>query len=291
MVEDGSDLVAVEFTFRVPPQSQGGGKLQVPSPDGNMLVVPLPKNARPDDQVVMSRTDDGRWVISHLTRPDSQPSRPPSQPSQPSMPSQPSQWRSQEQLREDLAAGDAVTVRLATTKGDILMRIVPKWAPRGARRFLELVDNGFFQCKIAIYRAVPDFLVQFGVVKGGPAMSAIEDDPTCGVPVQAGSVVFAAAGPDTRRHTLCIFLRSFPALGKKPSEAPIGKVADARSMETWSSVHMGYGDVPQQGGSGPDPLLIEEQGNLYIHTQFPQCDFITGASRVQDEDEEACTIA
>jgi len=295
---DSADLVAVEFTFAVPPQCQPGGKLQVRAPDGSVLVIPVPRNASPNDNLVMKRTDDGRWEISHLSRPDS---LPPQQSSQPSArgPSSgavakedPWKWRPQDVLRQDLAdPSQGVTVRLETTQGNIMLRIVRKWAPIGADRFLELVDRRFFDSRIAIYRAVPDFLVQFGVVKGGFGLDTIEDDAHYGVPVEAGSVVFAAAGPNSRRHTLCIFLNSFPQLGRTSAQVPIGKVADNDSMEVLSKLYTGYGDIPQTGGSGPDPLVLEEQGNFYINTRFPKCDFIHSASRVKEDEDEACTIA
>lgn len=271
--EHGGEMVAVEFQFDVP-QGGPGCKVQVRAPDGRVLALRLPENSQPGDKVVISRTDDGNWIVSHLVRPDPLPA---SSAPAPELPPEP-RWLGQAELQRDLVESGQ-TVRLETTKGVINVRIVPRWAPRGAQRFMELVSSGFFERRIAIYRAVPDFLVQFGVVQGNSGWDTIEDDPVLGVPVELGSVVFAAVGPNTRRHTLCIFLRGFPQLGRKPSEAPIGKVADAASMETLTSLYAGYGDVPQAGGAGPDPLLLEERGNSYITANFPLCDFIIGASK------------
>lgn len=280
------EMVAVEFTFDVPIECRPGSKCQLRAPDGQGLLIPLPKNVQGGDKVVMALTEEGVWTISHISRPDGAP--PSQQPMQP-LAATHEQWRSERELREDISAPEGVTVRLRTTKGTLTLRIVPKWAPKGAKRFLQLVDQGFFNKEMPIYRAVSDFLVQFGVVQGGWPVSTIDDDPLYGVPVEAGSFVFAAAGPNSRRHTLCIFLKSFPSLGRKPSEAPIGKLTDD-SMEVLQSLYMGYGDIPQAGGTGPDPLLLEQRGNDYIHQFFPRCDFITGASRVQ-EDDDVCTIA
>ena len=41
---------------------------------------------------------------------------------------------------------DIVTnyVRCSTTKGDIVLEIYRDWSPRGADRFLDLVNDGFF---------------------------------------------------------------------------------------------------------------------------------------------------
>lgn len=281
--ENGEEMVAVEFQFDVPPGGPGN-KLKVRSPDGVVLALSIPKNAQEKDKVVMARTAEGNWIISHLTRPDPPPARPSPLPDFP--------WMTEAEVDRDLI-DHGQTIRLETTKGDIHLRIVPKWAPRGAGRFMALVAKKFFDQRIAVYRAVPDFLVQFGVVQGDSGWSTIEDDPVQNVPVQKGSVVFAAVGPNTRRHTLCIFLQGFPQLGRKPSEAPIGKVTDAASLETLARLYTGYGDVPQAGGNGPDPLLLEERGNSYITTNFPRCDFVTGAAAVTkgDEQDADCTIA
>ena len=40
-----------------------------------------------------------------------------------------------------------VQVRLDTTKGQIVLKLVPSWSPNGVRRMLELVDDGFFKAR------------------------------------------------------------------------------------------------------------------------------------------------
>jgi hypothetical protein len=46
--------------------------------------------------------------------------------------------------------------------GDIEIEIHPEWAPQGAQRFKELVeDNYFTNCKF--FRAIKNFMVQFGM--------------------------------------------------------------------------------------------------------------------------------
>jgi len=184
------------------------------------------------------------------------------------------------ELDGDLAGSSVVTVQLATTKGTIMLKIVPAWAPLGAERFLQLVDDGYYS-EIAIYRAVPKFLVQFGIVKDKTRTGKykkIQDDPLCGVPIQDGTVIFAAAGANTRKSTVCLFLGDYPQLGSSPWETPIGKVVP-ESMATLHSIYTGYGDIPQCGGKGPDPHKLEELGNDYIMTSFPKCDYVTGATR------------
>jgi len=56
----------------------------------------------------------------------------------------------------------------------------------------------------------------------------------------------------------------------------IGKVSPA-FFDTMHSLFTGYGDIPQCGGSGPDPSRLSAEGNDYIFQEFPNCDFIMGA--------------
>lgn len=254
------------------PECAAGTTLKVPAPDGISLHVPLPSNVLPGDHLYMAKSEDGRWFISKAVR---------GAPSDPVAKVQ--EWKSAEALEADLAGPDVVRVRLETTKGPIILRIVPAWAPLGVKRFLELVDDGYYH-DIAIYRAMPKGLVQFGIVQSTDPRSSryapLEDDPLLCVPFEEGSVSFASAGSGTRKSIVCLFLGDFKSqLGRRPTETPIGKVC-TESMGTLRSLYTGYGDIPQCGGSGPDPEVLKERGNEYIRSEFPLCDYITGASRV-----------
>merc|ERR1719272_1805916 len=179
-----------------------------------------------------------------------------------------------------------MTVQLQTTKGPINIKVVPKWAPLGVRRFLQMVNDGFYK-DISIYRGIPGGLIQFGALQGNdPRTTAYEkltDDPLVGIPYAEGMVGFAAAGPGTRKYTVCIIKADFRTqLGKgahgTPSpKTPFGMVAP-ESMALMHSITC-LGDIPQCGGKGPDPGMIEQQGNAYIRSQFPTCDFVTAAVR------------
>ena len=57
---------------------------------------------------------------------------------------------------------DLVAVDCTTTKGPLKITINTAWAPVGAQRFLDLVDDHFFD-NHPLYRAVDNFLVQFGM--------------------------------------------------------------------------------------------------------------------------------
>jgi len=265
------------FTF-VLPQCSPGAKLKIPAPDGMTLMVTVPDGVSPGDTLTMVKGADGKWAFGN---PSTMPAAPATAPVQ-------SEWRSAEQMKADMAGPDVATVQLQTTKGPINIKVVPKWAPRGAQRFLQMVNDGFYK-DISIYRAIKGGLLQFGALQGtDPRNSQYEklpDDPLVGLPYAEGVVGFAAAGPGTRKHTVCIMKADFRTqLGKgahgTPSpETPFGMVCP-ESMNVMHSINC-LGDIPQCGGAGPDPQMIEQQGNAYIQAKFPSCDFVQGAVRVR----------
>jgi peptidyl-prolyl cis-trans isomerase B (cyclophilin B) len=52
-------------------------------------------------------------------------------------------------------------VRIGTTKGTIVVRLYPEWAPLTVANFLNLVDSGYYD-NLRWFRIVPDFVVQTG---------------------------------------------------------------------------------------------------------------------------------
>jgi len=259
-----------DFAFVVPDGCTPGTMLKVRAPDGVTLHIPCPGNISGGDKLFMAKDSKGGWGISKAEVQQ--------RPAEAA-----GQWRAEESLKTDLEGPEVVKVKLETTKGPISLQVVPSWAPLGAKRFLQLVDDGFFS-DLAVYRAIPGGLVQFGIVQGKDPRSTkyedLEDDPLIGVPFEDGTVTFAAASSGTRRSTVCIFLGDFrDQLGYKQPETPFGKVCP-ESMDTLHSLYTGYGDMPQVGGNGPDPEKIEEWGNDYVKVEFPKCDFVLAASRL-----------
>jgi peptidyl-prolyl cis-trans isomerase B (cyclophilin B) len=52
-------------------------------------------------------------------------------------------------------------VRIGTTKGTLVVRLYPEWAPLTVANFLNLVDRGYYD-DLRWFRIVPDFVVQTG---------------------------------------------------------------------------------------------------------------------------------
>jgi len=263
------------FSFDLP-ECEPGDVLSIQAPDGTPLQIPVPHGVGPGDTLQVGKGPDGEWGITDLGRGGGAPS--------PASCEAQMRWRSAQEMAADCRGSEAVTVRLDTTKGALFIDVVPAWSPLGAQRFLQLVKDGYYD-DIAIYRAIQGGLLQFGIVKDTDPRSSryakFADDPLVGIPYAEGVVSFAAAGPGTRKSTVCIMKSDFRtqlgkgALGSLSTETPFGMVCPD-SMEVMHSIAC-LGDIPQCGGKGPDPGKLETMGNDYIRRGFPHCDFITGA--------------
>jgi cyclophilin family peptidyl-prolyl cis-trans isomerase len=107
------------------------------------------------------------------------------------------------------ALAELTTVRLATTAGDVIIEVYPAAAPNAARRFVELVNAGFYD-DTPVSRVVPGFVAQFGVNWRTPLNSwkdrPFRDDPTL-FALERGTLAFAKAGPDTNSTQVFINYR------------------------------------------------------------------------------------
>lgn len=172
-------------------------------------------------------------------------------------------------------------VRFTTTKGDFEVEAQRAWSPRGADRFYNLVQAGFFN-EIAFFRAIDGFMVQFGI-HGTPAVAAkwrgsnIPDDPPAGIPNQRGYVSFATAGPGTRTTQMFINYGDNSRLDSM-GFTPFAKVT--KGMEVVDSLYKGYGEGAPSG-MGPEQGRTQMEGNAYLKKSFPKLDYIKSATVVK----------
>ena len=170
-------------------------------------------------------------------------------------------------------AGEGITkVTCQTTKGNFSIVMHREWAPRGYDRFLELVEAGFFDNQL-VYRAMPGFLVQFGVA-ADPAVQArwsdkrIPDDPQQNIPFKRGTVSFAGSGADSRSTHVFISLEpNGQGLGGEEHERPFGRIEDSAEQRVIESFFSGYGDLTSIQGE------LVRAGNA-VATRYPLLDTI-----------------
>ncbi len=181
---------------------------------------------------------------------------------------------------------ESVRVKLATSKGDVVVELYPGWAPIGVERFLDLVQQDFFD-KVKFFRVVTQprpFVVQFGIA-ADPAVSAKWRDRTLAPdPVKqsnlAGTLTYAQGGtPDTRTTQLFINLGDNAFLDGM-GFAPIGKVVEG--MDVVRAFNSQYQDVPTRAQG-----QIQMAGNAFLDEQFPGLDFIESAEIVEAPEAEA----
>jgi len=151
------------------------------------------------------------------------------------------------------------------------------WAPLGAKRFLELVADDFFN-NATFFRVMPKFLVQFGIGsepeknRRWARKGEIKDDPKRREKYfERGYVSFAGSRRDSRLSEVFIATVDGENLGTEPWEVPFGFVSSG--MNIIDSLYSGYGDV-QPYGKGPNQNEIYRRGNAYLNHYFSKLSYI-----------------
>jgi peptidyl-prolyl cis-trans isomerase A (cyclophilin A) len=162
-------------------------------------------------------------------------------------------------------------VKFETSKGPFVVEVHRDWAPNGADRFYDLVQQTFYDDN-RFFRIVKGFIVQFGL-NGDPTVSTqwqtktIPDDPVkqSNTP---GMLSFAMAGPGTRTTQIFINLGNNTQSLDPQGFAPFGRVIDGMSVVAQFNAE--YAEAPDQG-------KIQALGNDYLKQTFPNLDFIKTA--------------
>jgi peptidyl-prolyl cis-trans isomerase A (cyclophilin A) len=173
-------------------------------------------------------------------------------------------------------APESYKVVFETTEGDFTVAVSRADAPKGADRLFNLVKMGYYE-DIAFYRAIDNFMAQFGL-HGEPAVTRewrdarIEDDEVT-LSNERGTLTFATAGPNTRTTQLFINFKdntNLDAMGF----SPVGRVVSG--MEVVDKIFTGYGEGAPRG-AGPMQPRIHREGNAYLRDEFPNLSYIKSA--------------
>ena len=177
-------------------------------------------------------------------------------------------------------APDKFRVKFETTAGNFVVECTREWSPNGVDRLYNLVKIGFFQ-DVAVFRAIEGFMFQFGI-HGDPEVSKAwknaninDDEQKEGVSNQKGYLSFAMAGPDTRTTQLFVNLGDNSGLDNM-GFTPIGVIVSG--MEVIDEVNTEYGENDRS-----DQMNFQMDGNSFIKEKYPNLDFITSASLVEEE--------
>lgn len=165
-------------------------------------------------------------------------------------------------------------VKFESSSGDYVVEVHRDWAPRGAKRFYELVKNGFYdECRY--FRVVPNFMVQFGM-NGDPEVQRkwerkFPDDPVK-KSNQKGFVTFATSGPNSRTTQIFISFADNSFLDGQ-GFAPFGQVIEG--MHNVEGIFSGHAELPQQN-------RISASGNEYLNKMFPDLDYVKKATIIEE---------
>jgi len=154
-----------------------------------------------------------------------------------------------------------------TSRGPFVVEVHRAWAPKGADRFYELAQSGFFTDQ-RFFRVVPEFIAQFGLSNDLKANARWDDKPLADDSVKEsnrrGTLTFATQGPGSRTHQLFLNLSDNARLDGM-GFAPIGRVVEG--MAVVDSLYSGYGEEPNQH-------MIQTLGDSYLRRNFPNLDYI-----------------
>ncbi|MBU6365358.1 MAG: peptidylprolyl isomerase [Gemmatimonadetes bacterium] len=166
---------------------------------------------------------------------------------------------------------DRYRVVFTTSRGAFTVEVTRALAPRGADRFLELVQGGYY-AGTRFYRVVPGFVAQWGI-HGDPAVSArwreatIPDDPPRTGNVR-GTIAFAASGPDTRATEVFVSTGDNRGALDRQRFAPFGTVVEG--LDVVDRLNGEYGEEPNHA-------KIKRQGTAYLTRWFPALDSVVDA--------------
>lgn len=169
-------------------------------------------------------------------------------------------------------------VKFDTSVGEFVVQVTRDWAPHGADRFFNLVRSGFYN-DARFFRAIPNFMVQFGI-HGDPEVSKVWRNAQIPVdPVKQsnkrGFITYAmGASPSTRTTQVFINFRNNTNLDGM-GFAAFGEVATG--MEVVDKISTFYGEGAPKG-KGPDQGRLQAEGNAYLLKNFPKLDYIKTAT-------------
>jgi peptidyl-prolyl cis-trans isomerase B (cyclophilin B) len=126
------------------------------------------------------------------------------------------------------------TAKLETSKGDIVLNLYPKEAPKTVNNFVFLIRDGFYD-GVVFHRVIPDFMAQggdpTGTGRGGPGYEFEDETDPAKNPHKfdkPGILAMANAGPNTNGSQFFITYKETPWLDGH--HTIFGQIADEKSQ-------------------------------------------------------------
>lgn len=168
--------------------------------------------------------------------------------------------------------------RFETTQGTFDIVAQRSLSPKAVDRLYQLIKNDFYT-DIAIYRVLPDFVIQFGI-HGNPEVNKewesykIPDEPVL-ESNDSLTISFARGGIESRTTQIFVNMKNNKRLDEIQYNGVKGfpvvaKVTDG--VDTLYKLYSDYGGKPanEQG-------KIYTQGNDFLKKKYPELDYIIKA--------------
>ncbi len=168
--------------------------------------------------------------------------------------------------------------KFETTKGDFEITAIRSLSPKGVDRLYQLIKHDFYT-NIALYRVLPNFVVQFGIhndsiVNNFWSKYKISDEPSIH-PNDEMTIAFARSGVETRATQIFINIKDNHRLDTLEYSGVKGFTVVAKVTDGFETINKFYADY----GSKPanEQGLIYMKGNDFLKQKYPELDYIIKA--------------
>jgi len=166
--------------------------------------------------------------------------------------------------------------RFETTQGNFDIKAKREWSPKGVDRLYQLIKSNFYT-DIAIFRVIPEFVVQFGIQNDSILNNSwkkhkIKDESV----LQSNdsmAISFARDGINSRTTQIFINLKNNHRLDTVDYNDVIGFPVIAIITNGMETVHKFY----DTKDNVPDQDSIQKYGNNYLKRNYPKLDYIKKA--------------
>lgn len=176
----------------------------------------------------------------------------------------------------DKQAPEYFKARFETTQGNFDIKAKREWSPEGVDRLYQLIKSGFYT-DIAIFRVIPEFVVQFGIQNDSILNNSwkkykVKDEPV----LQSNdsmAISFARDGINSRTTQIFINLKNNHRLDTVDYNGVKGFPVIAKITNGMETVHKFYDtkdNVPNQDS-------IQKYGNEYLKRNYHKLDYIKKA--------------
>ena len=146
------------------------------------------------------------------------------------------QWRNPPAMQID--TGKTYRATVETTKGNIVLELYPRHAPKTVNNFVFLAKEGFYD-GVIFHRVIENFVIQggdpAGTGRGGPGYSFADEVKDNPLKHEKGVISMANAGPNTNGSQFFITHSPQPHLNGR--HTVFGKVIDG--MDTVHAIRQG----------------------------------------------------